>query len=92
MGFLEIIITITPLGNNNNNNPLPLSPPEFKGGLGFNPPPEGNARRLNPNIVALVNVLTGVNLGINYTEKESNHIKLIEFEGTEAEDPNEWLE
>ncbi len=25
-------------------------------------------------------------------ERESNHVKLIEFEGTEAEDPNEWLE
>jgi len=39
-----------------------------------------------------VNALTGANLGINHIKRESNHIKLTEFEGTEAEDPNKWLE
>ena len=87
----------TPSGNNNNNNPLPLPPlpsPGFEGGLGggFNLPSGGNARGLDPNVTALVNALTEANLGINHTERESNHIKLTEFERTEAEDPNEWLE
>ena len=69
--------------NNNNNNPLsPL----------LLPPPGGNAGRLNPNIAVLINTLTGANLGVNYVERESNHIKLTEFRGTEAENPNEWLE
>src|SRR6266498_1300609 len=60
-----------PPGNNNNNNPLPLlslPPSGFRRGLkgGFNLLPRGNARRLDPNIAALVNALTGVNLGINH--------------------------
>src|SRR6266540_4496312 len=58
-----------PPGNNNNNNPPPLSllpPPGFGGGLrgGFNPPPGGNAGGLDPNVAALVNALTGANLGV----------------------------
>src|SRR6266498_6167190 len=86
-----------PSGNNNNNNPSPLPPlplPGFGGGLeeGFNPPPGGNAGGLDPNVAALVNALIEANLGINHVDRESNHIKLIEFGGTEAEDPNEWLE
>jgi len=85
-----------PPGNNNNNNPplLPLLPlPGFGEGLGgFNPPPEGNAGGLDSNVAALVNALTGANLGVNHVERESNHVKLTEFGGTEAEDPNEWLE
>ncbi len=88
-----------PPGNNNNNNPSPpllpsLPLPGFEGelGEGFNPPPEGNAGGLNPNVVALVNTLTGANLGVNHAERKSNHVKLTEFGGTEAEDPNEWLE
>ena len=84
-----------PLGNNNNNNPPPPLPLlGFGEGLGggFNSPPGGNARGLDPNIAALVNALTGANLGINHVERESNHIKLTEFRGIEAEDPNEWLE
>ena len=85
-----------PSENNNNNNPplLPLPPPEFRGSLGenFNLSPRGNARGLDLNVAALVNVLTGANLGINHAERESNHIKLTEFGETEAEDPNEWLE
>src|SRR6266542_4155888 len=87
-------------GNNNNNNPPPppplppLPPPGFRGGLGggFNSSPGGNARGLDPNVAALVNVLTGANLGVNHVERESNHIKLTEFRETEAENPNEWLE
>ncbi len=85
----------SPLGNNNNNNPpLLLLLPGFRRGLGggFNPPPEGNARGLDPNVAALVNALTGANLGINHIERESNHVKLTEFRRTEAEDSNEWLE
>ena len=68
-------------GNNNNNN-LPLPPlllSGFEGGLGdFNPPLGENAGEAN--------------LGINYVKRESNHVKPTEFGGTEAEDPNEWLE
>src|SRR6266498_4942485 len=87
-----------PLGNNNNNNPPPslpslppLPPSGFEGGLGgdFNPPLGGNARGLDPNVAALVNALTGANLGVNHVERESNHVKPTEFRGTEAEDLNE---
>ena len=85
-----------PSGNNNNNNllPPPLSPPEFGEGTGrgFNPPLGGNAGGLDPNVAALVNVLIGANLSINHVERESNHVKLTEFGGIEAEDPNKWLE
>ncbi len=75
-------------GKNNNNNPSPLSPPGFKGGLGksFNLSLGGNAKELDPNVAALVNALTGANLGIN---QKSNHVKLTEFRKTEAEDSNE---
>ena len=83
-----------PPGNYNNNNPplLPLLlPPGFGGELeeGFNLPSGGNAEGLDPNVAALVNALIRVNLGINHVERESNHVKLTEFRGTEAEDPNE---
>jgi len=36
--------------------------------------------------------LTGANLKINHIKRKSNHVKPIEFEGTEIEDSNEWLE
>ncbi len=79
-----------PLENNNNNNP-PLS--GFEGGLeGFNLLPRRNLGGLDPNVAALVNALTEVNLRINYVERESNYVKPTEFDRTEAEDPNEWLE
>src|SRR6266498_80881 len=84
-----------PSGNNNNNNPLlPFPLLGFGGGLGggFNPLSGRNAGGLDPNIIALVNALAGANLGINYIKRKSNHVKLIEFGGTEAENPNEWLE
>jgi len=83
-----------PSGNNNNNNPPPPLPPlEFRGGLegGFNLPSEGNARGLNPNVIALVNALIEANLEINHVERESNHVKPIKFGKIEAEDPNKWL-
>ncbi len=80
--------------NNNSNNLPPLPPSGFRGELegGFNLPSGRNARGLNLNVVALVNVLTGVNLGMNYIKRESNHVKLTEFRRMEAEDSNEWLE
>ena len=83
-----------PPENNNNNNMLLLLLPGFGGGLerGFNLPSGGNTRGLDPNIVALINVLTGVNLGINHVERESNHVKPTKFRGTEAKDSNKWLE
>ncbi len=86
-----------PLSENNNNNnlSLPLLPLSgFEEGLkgDFNLPSRENAKGLDSNVTALVNTSTGVNLGINYVERESNHVKPMEFEGTEAEDPNEWLE
>ncbi len=70
--------------NNNNNNPSPPSSP-----LPPLPLPEENARGLDPNVAVLVNALTGANLGVNHVDRESNHVKPIEFGGTEAEDPNE---
>ncbi len=39
-------------------------------------------------MIVLINVLTGVNLGINHIKRELNHIKLIEFRETEVEYPN----
>ena len=86
---------LPPENNNNNNPPLSLLPlSEFGKGLGggFNLSPEGNAGGLDSNVAVLVNVLTGVNLGINHVEREANHVKPTEFGGTEVEDPNEWLE
>src|SRR6266498_2493774 len=79
--------------NNNNNSPsLPLSGLEGGLGGGFNLPSGGNAGGLDSNVAALVNALTGANLGINHVDRELNHIKLTEFRETEAKDPNEWLE
>jgi len=76
--------------NNNNNPPLPLLSPGFEGELGgeFNPPLRRNAEGLDLNVTVLVNALTEVNLRINHVERESNHIKPIEFGGTEVEDLN----
>src|SRR6266540_246523 len=79
----------SPSGNNNNNNPplLPSPPPGFGKGLGrgFNPPPGGNAGRLDSNVTTLVNALTRANLGVNHVERGSNHVKLTEFGRIEAE-------
>jgi len=61
-------------------------------GKGFNSPPEGNAKGLDPNIAVLVNTLTKANLRINHVKRESNYVKLTEFGRTEAKDLNEWLE
>ncbi len=84
-----------PSGNNNGNNPSPPLPlPGFRRGLegGFNSLSGRNARELDPNVVALVNALTGVNLGINHVKWESNHVKSTEFRRIETENSNEWLE
>jgi len=80
-----------PSRNNNNNNLSPLPLLGFGKDLegGFNPSFGKNVGGLDPNIAVLVNALTGVNLGINYIERESNHMKPTEFEETEAEDLNE---
>ncbi len=43
-------------------------------------------------MAALVNVLTGMNIGGGYAPREGSFIKPAEFGGTETEDPNEWLE
>ncbi len=83
---------LPPRNNNNNNLPPPLLLPSgFREGLegGFNLLPGGNAEGLDPNVAVLVNALAEVNLGINHVERESNHVKLTEFRGTEAEDLNE---
>jgi|SRR6266542_6749371 len=81
--------------NNNNNNSLSsLLLLGFGEDLreGFNLPSEGNVGELNPNIAVLVNALTGANFEINHIKKESNHVKLTEFERIEVEDSNKWLE
>ncbi|SRR6266542_490223 len=79
------------LRNNNGNNLLSLSLLEFKKGLeeGFNLLSRKNLRRLDLNVAALVNVLTRVNLKVNYIKRKSNHVKLTEFRRIEAEDFNE---
>src|SRR6266498_5266586 len=75
----------SPSGNNNNNN-LPLLPSlGFRENLEgrFNSSLRGNPGGLDPNVAALVNALTRINLRINYVEKESNHVKLTKFERIE---------
>ncbi len=81
------------LGNNNNNNLPPVLSPGFKEGFGkrFNSSPRENLGGLDPNVIALVNVLTGANLRIDHIKRELNHIKLIEFREMEAENPNKQL-
>jgi len=63
---------------------------------GFNPSPNNNNNSLSggldPNVAVLVNALTGMNLIGRHYLKERSIIKLIEFGGTEIEDPNKWLE
>src|SRR6266540_328086 len=87
-------------GFNNTQNP----PPGFGGGFGGgNPggppggpggPPGGggNPGGLDPNVAALVNALTGMNIGGGHAPREGSFVKPGEFGGTETEDPNEWLE
>ena len=80
--------------NNNNNLPSPLPSLGFEKELerGFNSPLRENLKALDSNVIALVNALTEVNLGINYIEREFNYIKLTEFRRTETENLNEQLE
>ncbi len=85
------------LGENNFNNPLPPPlPANLFGNLkGGNPSPNNNNSLLgglDPNIAVLVNTLTGMNLMGGHYPKKGNFIKPTEFERTEIEDPNEWLE
>ncbi len=86
------------IGNNNFNNPLPSLPPAnlFGNIRGFNLLLNNNnnlpSEGLDPNVTALVNTLTGMNLIRGYYLKEESFIKLIKFGETEIKDLNEWLE
>jgi len=91
-------------GFNNTQNP----PPGFGGGFGEGPgglpgdpggPPGGggnpgnnNPGGLDLNVIALINALTGINIGEGYTPRKGSFIKPTEFKRTETEDPNKWLE
>src|SRR6266508_3478343 len=94
-------------GFNNTQNPLPGFGGGFRGGFGGGnpggnpggppggpggPPGGGNPGGLDPNVAALVNALTGMNIGGGYAPREGSFVKPGEFGGTETEDPNEWLE
>src|SRR6266540_4136148 len=74
-------------GGNPGGNPG--GPP---GGPGGPPGGGGNPGGLDPNVAALVNALTGMNIGGGYAPREGSFVKPGEFGGTETEDPNEWLE
>src|SRR6266542_621599 len=91
----------TGFGFNNIQNPPPGFGGGFGGGFGRgnpggNPggPPGGggNLGGLDPNVAALVNALTGMNIGGGYASRKGSFVKPGEFGGTETEDPNEWLE
>ncbi len=79
------------------NNPLPsllVNTLELK--KGFNLPSKNNnnnslLEKLNPNITALVNILTGLNLIGKYFSREGSFVKLIEFIKIEIENSNKWL-
>ncbi len=78
-------------GFNNTQNP----PPGFGGGFGEGfggGNLGGNPGGLDPNVAALVNALTGMNIRGGYASREGSFVKPGEFGGTETEDPNEWLE
>ncbi len=95
-------------GFNNIQNLLPGFGEGFGGGFGGGNPggnlgrlPEGpggppggggNPGGLDPNVAALVNALTGMNIRGGYVSREDSFVKPTEFRGTEIEDPNEWLE
>src|SRR6266498_293358 len=72
----------------------PGGPPGGPGGPpgGGGNPGNNNPGGLDPNVTALVNALTGMNIGGEYVPREGNFVKLGEFGGTETEDLNEWLE
>src|SRR6266498_3546023 len=74
-------------GGNPGGNPG--GPP---GGPGGPPGGGGNPGGLDPNVAALVNALTEMNIGGGYAPREGSFVKPGEFGGTETEDPNEWLE
>ena len=64
--------------------------------LGNNPPPN-NPEGLDPNVIALIQALGNVNLNLPppsviAQHRELNLVRPAKFSGTEAEDPNEWLD
>src|SRR6266498_3545473 len=75
-------------GNPGGNTGGPPGGPGGPPGGGGNNNPGG----LDPNVAALVNALTGMNIGGGYAPREGSFVKPGEFGGTETEDPNEWLE
>ena len=87
-------------GGNPGGNPggppgRPGGPPGGPGGPpggGGNPANINHPGGLDPNVAALVNALTGMNIGGGYAPREGSFVKPGEFEGTKTEDPNEWLE
>jgi len=68
-----------------------LSSSGFRRGLErrFNLSSERNLKRLDLNVAALVNALTGANLRIDHIKRKSNHVKPTKFRGIEVKDPNE---
>src|SRR6266542_3434796 len=81
-------------GGNPGGNPggPPGGGPGGPPGGGGNPGNINNPGGLDPNIAALVNALTGMNIGRGYAPRKGSFVKPGEFGGTETEDPNEWLE
>ena len=62
-----------------------------------NPPNNPLTGGLDPNVVALINAMGGLNWemagGVNPAqERELSLIRPAEFSGRETEDPNDWLE
>ncbi len=80
----------SPGGGNPGGPPGGGNPGGLPGGRGN--PENNNPEGLDPNVIALVNALTGMNIGGEYAFREGSFIKPAEFEGTEMEDLNEWLE
>jgi len=85
------------LEENNFNNPplLPLSANLFRNIREDNLPLNNNnpsSGGLDPNVIALMNALTGMNLTGRHYLREGSFIKLTEFGRTETKDLNEWLE
>ncbi len=81
-------------GNNNGNNlPLPLPANLFDNIKGFNLSLNNNnnllPRGLDPNVTALINALTEINLTEGYYLRERSFIKPTEFGGIKTKDLNE---
>ena len=90
-------------GFNNTQNLLPgfgrgfegRNPGGSPGGNPGGPPGGGNPANINnpggldPNVAALINALTGMNIGGGYTPRKSSFVKPAEFGRTETKDLNE---